>query len=109
MQTKPNLYATGIKLLKLVKTLLNVASRKADVTNWLLLNVILISKNEKESFFFKFRSKVNVWLFSVHTTYNSQNCLNVIDRSITKISSKYLLKTLDKMTGTHSKSHCFSK
>ena len=44
------MYATGIKLLKLVKTPLNVALRKTDVTNWLFLRVILISKKKKESF-----------------------------------------------------------
>ena len=48
---KPNLYATGIKLLKLVITSLNVVLRKTKVTKWLLLRVILTSKKEKESFF----------------------------------------------------------
>ena len=33
VQTKPNLYATGIKLLKLVKTPLNDALQKTDITN----------------------------------------------------------------------------
>ena len=47
---KWNLYATCIKLLKLVKTPLNVALQKTDVTNWLFLHVILTSKKEKESF-----------------------------------------------------------
>ena len=41
---------TSIKLLKLVKTPLNVALRKTDVINWLLLRVILTSKKEKKSF-----------------------------------------------------------
>ena len=50
VETKPNLYATGIKLLKLVKTPLNVALRKTDVIKWLFLRVILTSKKEKESF-----------------------------------------------------------
>ena len=34
----------------MVKTSLNVALRKTDVTNWLFLRVILTSKKEKESF-----------------------------------------------------------
>ena len=51
VQTKPNLYATGIKFLKLVKTPLNVVLQKTDVINWLLLCVILTSKKEKKSFF----------------------------------------------------------
>ena len=50
VQTKPNLYATGIKFLKLVKTPLNVALRKTDVIKWLFLRVILTSKKEKKSF-----------------------------------------------------------
>ena len=39
----------GIK--KFGKTLQNIALRKTDVLNWLLLRVVLTSKKEKESFF----------------------------------------------------------
>ena len=45
------MYAASKELLKLVKTPLNVALRKTDVTNWLLLRVILTSKKEKDLFF----------------------------------------------------------
>ena len=48
--SRPNLYATCIKLLKLVKTPLNVTLRKTDVTNQLLLRVILTSEKGKKSF-----------------------------------------------------------
>ena len=48
----------GIKLLKFVKTPLNVALRKMDVSICLLLHVILTSKKKKESFFSNF--KVNL-------------------------------------------------
>ena len=40
------MYATAIKLLKLVKIPLNVALQKSDITNWLFLCVILTSKKE---------------------------------------------------------------
>ena len=66
VQTKPNLYATGIKFLKFVKTPLNVVLQKTDVINWLLLRVILTSKKEKKSFF--------------QCSCNSQYRLNVIDK-----------------------------
>ena len=60
---------------KLVKIQLNVAIRKTDVTNWLLLNAILTSKKEKQSFFS--HSEVN---FMFGCSFNSQNCLNVNDK-----------------------------
>ena len=44
------MYAIGIKLLKLLKTPLNLALRKTDVTNWLLVRVISTSKKETELF-----------------------------------------------------------
>ena len=59
---------TGIKLLKLVKTPLNVALRKTDVNNCLFLHVILTSRKEKESF--SSNSEVNlmfnVWVLKFH-------------------------------------------
>ena len=45
--TKPILQASKIKLSYIVKTLLNVALRKMEVTDRLFLRVILTSKNEK--------------------------------------------------------------
>ena len=60
---------------RLVKIQLNVAIRKTDVTNWLLLNAILTSKKEKQSFFS--HSEVN---FMFGCSFNSQNCLNVNDK-----------------------------
>ena len=64
-----HLYATGKKM-KLLKTPLNVALQKTDctwydVTNWLLLPVILTSKNETV-IFLKSWGKFNVYVFHFH-------------------------------------------
>ena len=44
-----------------MKTPLNVALRKTDVTNWFLLRVTLTYENEKESFFSNSEVNLMIW------------------------------------------------
>ena len=79
------MYATGIKLLKLVKTPLNVALRKTDVTNWLFLRVILISKKKKESFSSNF--EVNLMLKRLWVKYQGRILRAIVFQNDVKMHS----------------------
>ena len=99
----------GIKLLKFVKTPLNVALRKMDVSICLLLHVILTSKKKKESFFSNF--KVNLMFGCLVFMQLTKSFKCDWERDITKLLLTYHLKTLRKISGgSHSqKTLGFSK
>ena len=91
------MHATSIKLLKLVKPPLNVASRKVNVTNWLFICVILPSKKKKEPFFSN--CKVNLMFGCLVLMLLTKCFKSDWQRNSTKISSAYLLKTFGKILG----------
>ena len=102
--TKPNLYSSGIKLIKLVYTSLNVSSLKTLVTNFCFLEYFNINKG-KWPVYCSLDWKVHVLMFFINISKKIANFL------IYQTKQKYYPgifcnKVVSNILGNHSGNYC---